>query len=266
MRGDDAICGSLFSYIDLEKRCRPDHPLRVICAVANTALKSLSSEFEQLLLAARPRVDPAGAAAAGVAAAGVLLHSLGAATGRRWQHLRRASLICCGQPRQTVRGGAASTTRTCRLQRKPISAVNGVRLRITSYFQNRDKTKDKELDVFGVSFIPVLVLLSMGSAQAEIALVFTGGQTGLRRHEGLGILDQSRHHRHLAWMVGLRGRRSRRISSGWHLEHGRYPIGLGHCCQRNGGSVDQRLSVRFDVVRRPDAGSGQLRDRRSEHV
>jgi transposase len=48
MRGDDAICGSLFSYIDLEKRIRPDHPLRVIRAVANAALKSLSGEFEKL--------------------------------------------------------------------------------------------------------------------------------------------------------------------------------------------------------------------------
>ena len=48
MRGDGAICGSLFSYIDLEKRIRPDHPLRVIRAVANTALKSLSGEFAKL--------------------------------------------------------------------------------------------------------------------------------------------------------------------------------------------------------------------------
>lgn len=48
MRGDDAICGSLFSYIDLEKRIRADHPLRVIPAIANAALKSLSSEFKKL--------------------------------------------------------------------------------------------------------------------------------------------------------------------------------------------------------------------------
>jgi hypothetical protein len=41
MRGDDAICGRLFSYIDLEKRIREDHPLRVIRAIANVALKSL---------------------------------------------------------------------------------------------------------------------------------------------------------------------------------------------------------------------------------
>ena len=48
MRGDDAICGRLFSYIDLEKRIRKDHPLRVIRAIANVALKSLSGEFEKL--------------------------------------------------------------------------------------------------------------------------------------------------------------------------------------------------------------------------
>jgi hypothetical protein len=48
MRGDDGICGSLFSYIDLEKRVRADHPLRVIRQVANAALQSLSGEFQKL--------------------------------------------------------------------------------------------------------------------------------------------------------------------------------------------------------------------------
>ena len=48
MRGDDGICGSLFSYIDLDQRIRPDHPLRLIRAIANTALKSLSGEFGKL--------------------------------------------------------------------------------------------------------------------------------------------------------------------------------------------------------------------------
>jgi len=48
MRGEDANKGSLFSYIDLEKRVRADHPLRVIRAVANTALKSLSRDFAAL--------------------------------------------------------------------------------------------------------------------------------------------------------------------------------------------------------------------------
>ena len=48
MRGDDGICSKLFSYIDLEKRVRADHPLRVIREVANTALKSLTGEFAKL--------------------------------------------------------------------------------------------------------------------------------------------------------------------------------------------------------------------------
>src|SRR6516162_2256758 len=48
MRGDDGICGSLFSYIDLDQRIRPDHPLRLIRAIANTALKTLSGEFGKL--------------------------------------------------------------------------------------------------------------------------------------------------------------------------------------------------------------------------
>jgi transposase len=48
MRGDDEICGSLFSYIDLEKRVRSDHPLRVIRQIGNAALKSLSGEFDKL--------------------------------------------------------------------------------------------------------------------------------------------------------------------------------------------------------------------------
>jgi transposase len=48
MRGDDAICGKLFSYIELEERLRADHPVRVIRAIANAALKSLSGEFQKL--------------------------------------------------------------------------------------------------------------------------------------------------------------------------------------------------------------------------
>src|SRR5215472_13087396 len=48
MRGDDGICGSLFSYIDLEKRVRADHPLRVIRQIVNAALRSLSGEFARL--------------------------------------------------------------------------------------------------------------------------------------------------------------------------------------------------------------------------
>jgi hypothetical protein len=44
MRGDDGICGNLFSYIDPEKLVRADHPLRVIRQIAKAVLKSLSGE------------------------------------------------------------------------------------------------------------------------------------------------------------------------------------------------------------------------------
>jgi hypothetical protein len=61
MRGDEEICGKLFSYIDLEKRIRANHPLRVIREIANAALKSLSGEFAKLY-SPIGRVDPAGTA------------------------------------------------------------------------------------------------------------------------------------------------------------------------------------------------------------
>jgi transposase len=48
MRGDDEICGSLFSYVALEERVRADHPLRVLRAIANAALKALGDEFAAL--------------------------------------------------------------------------------------------------------------------------------------------------------------------------------------------------------------------------
>jgi transposase len=48
MLGDDEICGSRFSYIDLDKRVRADHPLRVIREIANAALAALSGTFEPL--------------------------------------------------------------------------------------------------------------------------------------------------------------------------------------------------------------------------
>src|ERR1700758_4577733 len=48
MRGNDGVAGSLFSYVDLEKRIRTDHPLRVIRGIVNATLKDLSSEFDLL--------------------------------------------------------------------------------------------------------------------------------------------------------------------------------------------------------------------------
>ena len=59
MRGDDQICGSLFSYIDLEARVETGHPLRAIREIANTALAALSREFEALDSGlGRPSIPP----------------------------------------------------------------------------------------------------------------------------------------------------------------------------------------------------------------
>ncbi len=48
MRGKDEVRGSLFSYVDLERRVRPDHPLRVIRAIVDAALSEMSPEFDAL--------------------------------------------------------------------------------------------------------------------------------------------------------------------------------------------------------------------------
>jgi transposase len=45
MRGADERTGELFSYVDLEKRVRRDHPLRAIREMANTALSVLTGDF-----------------------------------------------------------------------------------------------------------------------------------------------------------------------------------------------------------------------------
>lgn len=48
MRGADETSGSLFSYVDLEERIPPRHPLRKIRQVVNDALASLGADFETL--------------------------------------------------------------------------------------------------------------------------------------------------------------------------------------------------------------------------
>jgi transposase len=59
MRGDDQICGQLFSYIDLEDRVRGEHPLRPIREIANAALVELTGEFAALYSGmGRPSVPP----------------------------------------------------------------------------------------------------------------------------------------------------------------------------------------------------------------
>src|SRR5919107_840372 len=59
MRGYDDRSGSLFSYVDLEKRIRPDHPLRTIRRLADDALASLDRTFADLYAAfGRPSIPP----------------------------------------------------------------------------------------------------------------------------------------------------------------------------------------------------------------
>ena len=59
MRGTDETSGSLFSYVDLEERIPPKHPLRKIRQVVNDALASLDAEFEVLYTDfGRPSIPP----------------------------------------------------------------------------------------------------------------------------------------------------------------------------------------------------------------
>ena len=48
MRGSDERSGELFSYVDLEKRVRLDHPLRAIRVLTDSALETLSGDFAAL--------------------------------------------------------------------------------------------------------------------------------------------------------------------------------------------------------------------------
>jgi transposase len=59
MRGTDKTSGSLFSYVDLEERIPPRHPLRKIRQVVNDALASLDAEFDALYTDfGRPSIPP----------------------------------------------------------------------------------------------------------------------------------------------------------------------------------------------------------------
>ena len=58
MRGTDERSGSLFSYVDLERRVPADHPLRAI-RIANGALSELSADFEAMYAPlGRPSIPP----------------------------------------------------------------------------------------------------------------------------------------------------------------------------------------------------------------
>jgi transposase len=59
MRGSDKRPGELFSYVDLEQRVRPDHPLRAIRALTDSALAALSGNFAAVYSGlGRPSIAP----------------------------------------------------------------------------------------------------------------------------------------------------------------------------------------------------------------
>jgi transposase len=59
MRGSDEHSGALFSYVDLEKRVRADHPLRAVRALTDAALEALSGDFAALYSGlGRPSIAP----------------------------------------------------------------------------------------------------------------------------------------------------------------------------------------------------------------
>lgn len=59
MRGSDKRSRELFSYVDLEKRVRADHPLRAIRSLTGAALETLSGDFAALYSGTgRPLIPP----------------------------------------------------------------------------------------------------------------------------------------------------------------------------------------------------------------
>ncbi len=60
MRGSDERTGRLFSYVDVEERIRPAHPLRQVRAIANEALSALDGDFSGLYPPrfGRPSIPP----------------------------------------------------------------------------------------------------------------------------------------------------------------------------------------------------------------
>jgi transposase len=59
MRGSDEQAGSMFSYVSLEGRVPPDHPLRAIRRITDRALERLSPRFGRLYVKfGRPSIPP----------------------------------------------------------------------------------------------------------------------------------------------------------------------------------------------------------------
>jgi transposase len=59
MRGEDQGAEGIFSYVRLEQRVPPDHPLRAIRELVEAALKDLSRDFGRLFARdGRPSIPP----------------------------------------------------------------------------------------------------------------------------------------------------------------------------------------------------------------
>jgi hypothetical protein len=48
MRGDERVQDGMFSYVLLEQRVSPDHPLRAVQKLTDAVLRTLSPEFDAL--------------------------------------------------------------------------------------------------------------------------------------------------------------------------------------------------------------------------
>ena len=59
MRGDDVQQGGMFSYVSLESRVPPEHPLRGIKALLDEALEGMSRDFDRVYAReGRPSIPP----------------------------------------------------------------------------------------------------------------------------------------------------------------------------------------------------------------
>lgn len=58
MRGQDHQQSDMFSYLSPEQRVRRDHPLRAIRAMADQALKKMSSQFDAMYASTGRRSVP----------------------------------------------------------------------------------------------------------------------------------------------------------------------------------------------------------------
>ena len=59
MRGSEENQGPLFSYVSLESRIPPEHPIRAIRKLVDEVLKSLDKDFEAMYaLTGRPSIPP----------------------------------------------------------------------------------------------------------------------------------------------------------------------------------------------------------------